>query len=69
MTPHGYQPENHAYLDRLTGIDDRGRRVGRDPGTIPLSIHPRSDAKSVIRRMQEASEASSGVAEKWCCSR
>jgi hypothetical protein len=70
MTPRGYQPENAAYIDQLTEIDDHGRRVGRDPGAVPLDVltaagHPRTNAKSVINRMRDWSEASSGVAEKW----
>jgi hypothetical protein len=70
ITAKGYQPENVAFLAELTEIDDHGRRVGRDPCTIPLDVltaagHPRSSARDVIRRMQEASEASSGVADRW----
>ena len=70
MTPGGYRAENHDHLDQLTEVDDHGRRVGRDPGAISLAVltaagHPRSNAKSVINRMREASEARDDVAQKW----
>ena len=37
MTQNGYVPENAAYLDALTKMVD-GRRVGRDPMTIPVDV-------------------------------
>jgi hypothetical protein len=50
---------------RLTEIDDRGRRVGCDPGTVPLDVLTAAGhaAQGVVDRMRETS--SSGVAEKW----
>jgi hypothetical protein len=69
ITSAGYQPENVTYLGRLTKSDSHGRRVGRDPGTIPLDVltaagHPRTNAARVVYRMREWSEASSGVSDK-----
>jgi hypothetical protein len=60
MTPQGYQPENHRYLDTLTEMVDE-RRVSRDPGTISLEAlsaagHPTPapyGARSIVSRMNE----------------
>jgi hypothetical protein len=38
MTSDGYQPENVAWFEVLTITDSQGRRVGRDPKTIPVEV-------------------------------
>jgi hypothetical protein len=38
MTSDGYQPENVAWFEVLTITDSQGRRVGRDPITIPVEV-------------------------------
>ena len=48
-----FQPENGDWFDVLTGRDDQGRTVGRDPMTIPLGVltasgHPRRWCAAVL---------------------
>ena len=56
MTSNGYEQENWEWLTRLTYTDSEGRRVGRDPMSIPPEVltaagHGPRRTKSIIRAL------------------
>ena len=56
MTNNGYEPENWEWLTTLTYTDSEGRRVGRDPMSIPSGVltaagHGPRRTNSVIRAL------------------
>jgi hypothetical protein len=56
MTGNGYEPENWEWLTVLTYTDSEGRRVGRNPMSIPPEVltaagHGPRRTKSVIRAL------------------
>jgi len=56
MTSEGYQPQNGEWLNTLTENDHKGRRVGRDPMSIPPELlaaagHGPRRTKSIIRAL------------------
>jgi len=61
MTPQGYRPENHQWLDDLLEPDPRhpGRRRGRDPMTIDPRVlsaagHPHRKTRELLAAKNEA---------------
>ena len=56
MTADGYEPENWAWREVLTYIDEEGRRVGRDPMSIPPEVltaagHAPRRTKGIVRAL------------------
>jgi len=58
MTADGYEPENWAWREVLTYIDETGRRVGRDPMSIPSEVltaagHGPRRTKAIVRALSD----------------
>jgi hypothetical protein len=56
MTSKGYQPQNWEWLNTLSEIDDKSRRVGRDPMSIPPQVltaagHGPRRTKNIIKAL------------------